>query len=610
MLTMKYQIKKEFAEKKGIPEEIEAVIDAETSRAICLYNSKIHCWIPKSCIIKTEKSGNKIEPPKLKNRTAKMVQYKNSNKKAIKIDFPFNKDDVEHVKTLPGRRFHNEGVQKYWTCPLSLDAVESLKYWGFELDAQLEEYIQKSKTNISEVKADIEIPGLQMDLFPYQKKGVAFIEEKEGRALIADEMGLGKTAQALAWLQLHPEKRPAIIIVPASLKLNWKKEAEMWMDNPNIQILSGKKPTDYPIIGDIIIINYDILTSWLPELQKINAQVLITDECHYYKNTKAQRTKAVMKLAKNIPHIIALSGTPIVNRPIEGFNAIKLIDDTIAPNFWSFAHKYCDAKHNGFGWDFSGASNSDELHEKLTNSIMIRRKKSEVLKDLPAKIRSIIPIELSNRKEYDKAEADFISYIRRTKGKKAAEKAGNAEILARIEGLKQLAVKGKLKQSLDWIKDHLDINGKLVIFATHKNVIDSLMKELQDYNPVKVDGSVSGQGRQDAVDIFQNDNTCRVFIGNIKAAGVGLTLTAASSVAFLELGWSPGDHDQAEDRIHRIGQEADSVNIYYLLAAESIEEEIAALIDKKRKVLDEILDGKETEESSLLSELLTKYEEE
>ena len=574
-------------------------------------------WFPKGVILEYNEINESVQIPKnhamLNNKeqqqdpqkTATAVTYRDSGTPAIKIEFPFDYATLANVKTLPGRRFHNEGAKKYWTCPLSIEAVEKLQEWGFDLDPKLEEFLAKSKMHVDQVQS-IDVPGLKMELFPYQKQGVSFIEAKDGRALVADSMGLGKTAQALAWLQLHREKTPVIIIVPASLKLNWERECHMWLKNPNTQILTGTK-ADMPIVGDIIIINYDILPAWYKRLKAIDAKVLVTDECHYYKSNQAKRTKAVKALAKGIPHIIALSGTPIVNRPIEMFNAIDIVQPGIFGSLWSYAKKYCGAVHNGWGWDFNGATNTEELHERLSNSIMIRRKKEDVLKQLPPKVRSFVPMELTNSKEYAKAEKDFIEWVRAEKGVKAAERAGNAEALAKISGLKQLAIQGKITGSLGWIKDHLDTNGKLVVFAVHKKTINAVMEAMAEYNPVKVDGSVSQEQRQWAVDTFQNDPDCRLFVGNIKAAGVGLTLTAASSVAFLELGWSPGEHDQAEDRIHRIGQESDSVNAYYLLAQGTIEEEIAKLIDKKRKVLDQVLDGQDSDASSLLAELMQKY---
>ncbi len=525
----------------------------------------------------------------------------------IKIEFPFSYETLEVVKSIPGRKFHGDAYPKHWSVPVSVEAVEILSKNGFQLDPELKEILNRAKISVDKVD-EVDVPGLKKELFPFQKKGVAFIEAKNGRALIGDEMGLGKTIQALAWLQLHPEKRPAIILCPASLKLNWEKEAKNTLSgNPKIQVLQGAKP--YPITGEIIIINYDILGKWLETLQDIKAQVLIFDEAHYIKSNSAQRTKATKKLAKGIPHVIALTGTPIVNRPVEGFNIIQVVDKTVFPNWWSFVHKYCDARHNGFGWDFSGATNKEELHKKLTETVMLRRKKADVLPDLPDKLYSYIPMEISNRDEYERAENDFVEYLQEVKGKEAAQKASQAEHLVKIESLKQLAVKGKMKYAIQWIQNFLDTNGnKLVIFAVHKAVVDALMEEFKG-GAVKVDGSVSTTGRDAAVGAFQEDPSVRLFIGNIQAAGVGLTLTAASSVAFLELPWTPGDLVQAEDRCHRIGQK-DTVNVYYLLAEGTIEEKIAELLDEKRQVLEAVLDGKEVEEAQMLTKLIETYQKE
>ena len=546
-------------------------------------------------------------------RSAILVKYERSGKFAIKVTFPFSQEDLARVRKLPDRKWNAEG--KFWIAPLSVDAVEMLKQWHFTLDPRLEEYLQHVKVNVNQV-AEIDIPGLEGELRPFQKKGVGFVEVKNGRALIGDDMGLGKTIEALAWLQLHPELRPTLIVVPATVKIQWMREAIKWMPNPRVQILSGTSgeismrqedvlTSPRCPLGEITIINYDILPHWYSILKEINFKIMVIDECHYIKNNSAKRTKAVKRLGKNIPHILALSGTPIVSRPIEIFNAVNLIDSTIFPNRWEFGKRYCGLRHNGFGWDFSGATHTEELYKKLTNTIMIRRKKADVLLELPDKVRSYIPMELDNASEYKMAESNFVSFVHIQKGQEAANRASNAEALAEIEGLKQLAVKGKLKQAIDWIEDFLNVNGKLVVFAVHKFVIDALMERFGSM-AVKVDGSVTGVNRQKAVDIFQTDDNTRLFIGNVKAAGIGITLTAASNVAFLELPWTPGEVTQAEDRTHRIGQK-NSVAIYYLLAADTIEEKIAKLIDKKRKVLDSVLDGKATETESLLSELMKEY---
>lgn len=617
--TKIYAIKEDFAKRKGIPTLLPATKMRETDKAVLLQSPKGHnWWIPKICIIKEKPIPPEVAPefilsmdnPAVPPQSQESISPERtavleSNGKTVKITFTFNHEDIQRVKTLDRRKFHKKDGKAWWTAPLKIETVEKLKEWGFALNDKLEEFLSNSHVDITKIE-EIEIPGLRGKLRPFQKKGVAFIEAKNGKALIGDEMGLGKTIQALAWLQLHPEKRPAVIICPASLKLNWKKEAKTWLKDPDIHILSGKRPYSIPY-KDILIINYDILADWVEKLKTMNPQVLIADECHLVKNNKTKRTKAIKKLAKTIPHIICLSGTPIVNRPIELYNAITLVDSTVVPSYWHYAQRYCGARHNGFGWDFTGASNTEELHEILTSTIMIRRTKKEVLQELPDKIYTIIPVELDNHNEYTYAENDFISWIAENKGEKAAEKAGNAETLAKIETLKQIAVRGKLKQAVEWIKNFLETNEKLIVFAVHKFVIDTLMKEFKD-TAVKVDGSVTGKKRQEAVDRFQTDGTVRLFVGNIQAAGVGLTLTAASSVAFLELPWTPGELTQAEDRCHRIGQK-NVVNVYYLLGTETIEEKIARMLDSKRKVLDAVLDGKETEEESLLSALINEYKE-
>lgn len=535
------------------------------------------------------------------NKKRVTIATNEKNEKVLRIVFHYSEEMLKMVREIPGRRYHSEN--KCWSAPLNTKNIETLADAGFALEDKVTEFFKESKAYTQQLVIQ-GIPGLKGNLYPFQNKGVAFVEANKGRALIADEMGLGKTIQALAWLQLHKEKRPVLIIVPASLKLNWEREALAWLPNPRTELLSGTLP--WIPTGDILIINYDILHKWLYILKKMNPQVMITDECHYYKNNGANRTKAIKMLGKGIPHVIALSGTPIVNRPIEAYNAIHLINPDLFPNFWNYTHRYCSAVYNGFGWDFNGASNTEELHKKLVDTVMIRRLKKDVLMDLPEKVKSFVPMELTNAKDYAEAENNFIAFIKKRKGADAAERASNAQALVEIETLKQIAVKGKMSQAIEWISDFLEVDGKLVIFAVHRNVINLLMETFHDV-AVKVDGSVTQVDRQRAVDSFQNDDKVRLFIGNIQAAGVGITLTASSNVAFLELPWTPGAVTQAEDRCHRIGQR-DSVNIHYLLATGTIEERIAKLLDQKRKVLDAVLDGKLTTTESLLSELMKQYE--
>jgi len=519
----------------------------------------------------------------------------------IRIDFKYDMDIIEKIRTLPGRKYHTE--DKCWSAPLLEKTVKQLVEWGFTLDDSLQGYNEHVNRVTKELVVD-GILGLKGKLFPFQAEGVAFIEHHGGRALIADEMGLGKTVQSLAWLQLHPELRPALIVCPASLKLNWLREAEMWMPHPDARVISGSQP--YQIDNEILIINYDIMPKWVEQMKKIAPKVLIMDEAHFIKSNKAQRTKALKEVGKGIRHVLALTGTPIVNRPIEMFNALRMIDPEQFHDPWHYARRYCNAHKGRFGWDFSGASFTEELHQLLTGSLMIRRLKKDVLKDLPPKLYSYVPIELENAQTYYEAEADFIAFVRETKGNEAARRASRAVAFAKVEGLKQLAVHGKLAQAIEWIDNFLEIDGKLVIFAFHTEIINILHEHFGALS-VKYDGSMSDVQKETAKEAFQTNPEIRLFIGNLKAAGLGLTLTAASNVGFLELPWTPGDLDQCTDRLHRIGQR-DSVMVHYLLAANTIEERIAKLIDSKRGVIDSIIDGKITDTESMLSILMKDYE--
>lgn len=564
------------------------------------------------------------------------------------ISFPYNMLTVAQVKTLSGRSWDAE--TKNWSAPVCYDSYKKLREWEFafiKCDEEIAKLKAETEGEIVEGPLFDMIPGLKRTLFPYQLEGVQFIERKKGRALIADEMGLGKTGQALAYLQLHPEIRPAVIVVPATLKLNWEKEIDLWMSSKcRSQVIDGR-PSENNTLKNahIYIINYDILANqylsienargdfswvhtkrhvkikkletqyeqipysgWADHLADLKPQILITDECHKYKNSDAARTVAVLALAKQIPYFIELSGTPIENRPIEMYNAIHALNPKLFPSYFAYARRYCGATHDGWGWDFNGASNMEELHKLLTETIMIRRLKKDVLKDLPPKTRSLVPMELNNVREYRRAENEFIAWVKEKYGSKKAEAASSAEALVRIGELKRLAVKGKLDACIDWINDFIETGEKLVVFAVHSFVIDAIMKKFKKV-AVKIDGSVGNADRQKAVDAFQENDKIRLFVGNIQAAGVGITLTAASNTCFLELPWHGPALTQAEDRVHRIGQEASCVTAWYLLADKTIEIEILELIQEKQKILDMVIDGADEESAgdSVFKEFLNRY---
>ena len=428
-------------------------------------------------------------------------------------------------------------------------------------------------------------------LYKYQKKGVRKIQHFKGRALLADEMGLGKTLEALKWLHDNPDKRPAVIVCPASLKWVWETEASLHLGMRS-EVLNGQKPPKGGFTGrhSLIIINYEILQHWSKYIQELNPQVLILDECHYIKNLRAKRTKAVQKLAKKIPCVIGISGTPLTNRPYELWSILNLIRPDIFNSVWTYRWRYCKPVRKPWGWEYKGADNLSELHRKLKSLMMIRRLKKDVLTELPDKTRQIIPMDVENRSEYQEALNNFITWITR-KSTIKAERAKRAERLVQMGYLKRLSAELKMKAVLQWIDDFLESSdGKLVLYCVHKKIIEQIHSKYKHISVV-VDGSVTGRKRKIAIKTFQGNKSIRLFIGNIKAAGVGITLTAANTLAFVEMDWTPGDHVQAEDRIHRIGQKKAAM-IYYLIAKGTIEEDLCELIQKKQTVLSATLDGK------------------
>lgn len=601
-------------------------------RAIMKYAGQLQSWDQVSVQIKGKKT---YDIPKHFKKASLEGNY-------IYVKFAFPKGDTQFsdclakVKTLPNREWLQDS--KVWKISLSFEAVEKLIEWEFEVDQSLIDYKKGFEVNQDNITDDFDFP-FGLDLYSFQKKGVSFIEDRGGRALIADEMGLGKTIQALAYLAKHPEIRPVFFIVPATLKENWRREALKCMPGSKIKVWSGRSTlkginkllkqhareyakvkdgkskskwnarknqlikdknrildeTDFSKY-DMFIINYDILFDRTDDLSSINPEIMIIDECHAIKNSSSLRTQAVMSLGKRTKKIIALSGTPIINRPREFFNIIRLIRKDLFPSDWSYLQRFCNPKYNGFGWDFNGSSNENELHDILTRTIMIRRLKKDVLKDLPEKIRSVIPISIDDSK-YSEDEQRMIEWLEE-------EVRGADNVLSEIEKLKQLAVMYKINSCISWIEDFLESGEKLVVFATHHKTIDIIMDHFKK-GAVKLDGRDSPAQKQNAVDLFQEDPDIKLFVGNIKAAGVGITLTAASNTCFLELGWTPGEHDQAEDRVHRIGQK-DSVTAWYLISEGTIEEDIANVIDRKRKILDAVLDGEETKDEALFKELLNK----
>ena len=521
------------------------------------------------------------------------------------FDFEYQPEIVAEIKKISGRLW--DVKKKVWSIPPVISGIELADKYGFSIPPQIRSAIMDSAKKEAElleksasIDSDIEVQNLSGTLMPYQKAGVAYASSV-GRCLIADQMGLGKTVEAIATLELR-DAFPAIIVCPASLKENWRRELNKWLPHRTVNIVSGK--TDI-VNTDVNIVNYDILYKFVDAIQHLGANGLVLDESHYVKTPSSKRTKAAKDIAAKIPKsgsVLLLSGTPVTNRPSELVSQLEIMG--MLSRFggkWAFLKRYTAAYHNGFGWDTNGASNLMELNTKLRQNCYIRRTKDEVLKELPEKSRNVVHLEPSGKgqKEYASAENDLVLFLREN-GYKSKD---SSEHMARTQILKRLAAWAKMDSVEEWIDSFLEsCDRKLVIFAHNVDVVDHLAAK---YGGLRVSGRDSLEERQHAVDSFQKDPKSRVIILNLQAGGVGITLTAGSDVVFVQMGWTPGEHDQAEDRCHRIGQK-NNVQVWYLLASKTIDEDIYDLVDSKRSVVDAVTEGDEAEHQSLIKDLMNR----
>jgi SWI/SNF-related matrix-associated actin-dependent regulator 1 of chromatin subfamily A len=465
----------------------------------------------------------------------------------------------------------------------------------------------------------------------YQKAAIEFSLERKN-VLIADQMGLGKTIEAIGVINADEKIKKVLIVTPASLKYNWKKELKGdarkkgWLVRDMSAAIINS--TDYEE-ADIQIINYDILNKHLEKLSANKYDLTILDEAHYIKNQKAQRTIAALQLLKESAKRILMTGTPIMNRPMELFSLLKGLENPLANNWMYYAKRYCAAWHGRFGWNVKGASHLDELQDKLRSTVMIRRLKSDVLKELPPKRRQIIELP---------ADKDLKPFINQEKEVVNKTKEETTQLINKIQYMRENSVKDeeynqavdKLKEAKNYeftelekirhemsvvkaqkvigdLEDLLETEEKFVIFAHHKDVINIIYQHFKD-KAVKLTGESNAEERNKAVEKFQNDDSIKLFVGNIQAAGVGLTLTASSTVIFLELAWDPSTITQAEDRLHRRGQEKNVTVIHYVVDG-SIDSMMAKYVVEKQDIIDKALD-KEAEtkaakkEIELLDEIL------
>ncbi|MEA2257154.1 MAG: SWI/SNF-related matrix-associated actin-dependent regulator of chromatin subfamily A-like protein 1 [Solirubrobacteraceae bacterium] len=471
-------------------------------------------------------------------------------------------------------------------------AATVLRALRAEHDEALEAIRASRATSGEPIAATAEVLG--GELAPFQWAGVRYALNAR-RAFLADEQGLGKTVEALATLEAD-DAFPAIVVCPASLKLNWEREAHRWLPHRDVVVIQGRAAV--PPTAEITILNYEIVAAHREALARIGPRALVIDESHLCKNPQAKRTQAVRRLAAAVPEDglrLALTGTPVLNHAEELISQLRVIGRL--EDFGSGAR---------FARQFRGHLSEERLHWHLRRRCFVRRLKADVLPQLPAKRQVVVPVALDNEREYRLAEEDVIAWLREqpldlsTLNARIAATL-RAERLAQLGTLQRLAARGKLSAALAWIHDFLASGEPLVVFARHVEIQEATLERFPD--ALHLLGRDAAVDRDATVRAFQEPDGPQLIVCATRVAAQGITLTRASNVAFLELEWTPAMHDQAEDRCHRIGQR-DAVTAWYLLAAETIDETMARLIQRKRGLVAAVTDGRRLDGDGLVEQVV------
>lgn len=440
----------------------------------------------------------------------------------------------------------------------------------------------------------------------HQKEAITKLLAND-KYILADDMGLGKTTSAtIAAVESGANK--ILVICPASLKLNWKRELSNYTNEP-IGIVEGKKWED----GKFVIINYDIIKNFHkipkksdeePESKFLDEEfdLIIIDEAHYISNKQAKRTKLVNNLVNSVGRVWLLTGTPMTSRPINYYNLLELVDSPLTINWAGYVKRYCDGYQFMAGgrrvWNVNGASNLEELRDR-TKPHVLRRLKDDVI-DLPEKI--ITPIYLTlNSKEYVREIGNYIEW------ENTAEKKSISVRLNKLMLARQIIAEEKMKHTFEIIDNILEQGKKVIVFTNFTNTLEEIAWKYNQRS-VKLNGKMSKKARQESVDRFQNDPKIDVFVGNIKAAGVGITLTAAEAVIFNDFSFVPADHAQAEDRAYRYGQK-NSVSIYYPIFENSMDMVIYNILERKKNIIETVMGDNEDFNEDIFDSLLKSMNE-
>ncbi|HEX7324347.1 MAG TPA: DEAD/DEAH box helicase [Rhodanobacteraceae bacterium] len=535
------------------------------------------------------------------------------------IDFPYSPNAVAAVKALPGHRY--DPPTHVWYVPANADTVAGVKAFAgrfgleWKVDAAAFERLLAKPRLLAALATALDAPTslvlpatVHATLRPYQRAGVAYMLAA-GSALLADDMGLGKTLQTLTALEATGAY-PALVICPASLVLNWRDEAARFL--PARSVVALRSSSDKPGSGDIVIASYANARRRLSRdvTSLVRFRTIIADEAHYLKNAKSQRSKALLPLlqaAARCGHAYLLTGTPVTNRPADLIALLRALGvlDTVFGGWRNFVERYCDGHKEYAGasvgdvWNIAGASNLGELGDKLRATCMVRRLKADVLHDLPEKTRTLRRIDI-DLKAYRAAETALLERLEAMSRDEFGSAKGRAEALVLLNGMRQAAGVGKVPAAIETVESYLSADRKVVVFAHHRAVLQAIADGARaaaraagmvpTVAVVTLGGGTPLEERHERVDRFQRDPHCKVLVASTPAAGTGLTLTAASDCVVAEQEWTPAALDQAEDRLHRIGQ-ADAVEAVHLLASGTVDEKIAELVASKRTVVAQVMEG-------------------
>ena len=515
-----------------------------------------------------------------------ILNYSNTTpkvaKKWVELDDYFSeKISNEKLYTVPPKQV--------WIEKLLVEKDKSYHIWGrfFESEPITDFWLPKAAIIKNPEQYYKEIDYSKYSHRPLLSHQVEAVEKlvKTKRFILADDMGLGKTTSTIV-AALETEAKRVLIICPASLKINWQREIENYTDR-STYICGSKRYED----ADFVIVNYDILKNFHDPKDRDNSRVLksnfdlvIIDEAHYIQNKTAQRTKLINDFVKGIDRLWLLTGTPMTSRPMNYFNLLELIESPVAANWMAYVVRYCNGYQFKVGnrkvWNVMGASNLEELRDRTTRQVL-RRLKTDVL-DLPDKIITPVYLRLKS-KEYEELMGEYFEWYE----KNPDESTSLTVQFTKLTKVRKVIAQEKINSTIELVENILEQDKKVIVFT---NFTDSLNKIYEHFGKqaVYLDGSCSPAKRQNAVDEFQNNDKIKVFVGNLKAAGVGITLTAAEAVIMNDLSFVPSDHAQAEDRSYRYGQKS-NVSVYYPIFENTIEGTIYDILNKKKNIFETVM---------------------